>query len=787
MILLLASMLAFSVYGTLVPASPRCHLPGAVGCPGGLFGPEVIPAGSGSQWFDVTMYDWGFWVVDSTSGANVSGSWNVFEGWDIHVNATSLAPDAAVGGVAYHGLGMELNATGQQLLSLAAPIGQWVSASFVAPTSAYYHQHIWCTIQCGPGHGSQQEYILNIIPAVPLPVATASANVTLGPAPLSVGLTGTASSGTAPYNLTWSFGDGSANSYGNSAVHTYALGGIYYATLTVTDAKGNQGRATVTVTVLSNSPLTATLVATPSIGLAPLGTSLSTVAHGGTPPYRYAWDYGDGSGGPAANATNHVFSAPGVYAVSVAITDSAGTQLRAITSVLVRPSSGTLIVVANATPRNGTTPFQTTLAASASGGTAPYSYTWVLGDGSTGSGATIPHLYNQTGSYEAVVFATDASGNGGFATVNVPVTALGTGGGGGGDGGGGDSSPSPSLAAAVLTPAASALTVRLLTTPDGGSPPLAVTLVASVENGTGTGVNVSWNFGDGGSGTGQVAKHTFASAGAFNVTATATDSGGSAGSFSTSLRVGGASLSIVVNRTVGDSPFVVASGATLTGGTGTWGTVNWTFGDGSAGTGYLLSHPYGTNLSGSFTIRASAKDSAGLMVNGSVSVVLTGPPVATLSIGLPSVNGLPVVVALRLNVTGGSGGYASQVLWTFGDLSSTRAPTLETHSYNRSGHYLVTVETNDSSGRVALASGWVNISSALALPRLHGGQSIWVFTGVPDPETAALVMMGMVGATGLFFVVRRGRKTAAARSTTLRGKTAKPGPDTEGRPAKPPE
>lgn len=778
MLVLLASMLAISVYGTLVPASPRCHLPGAVGCPGGLLGPAVVPAGSGNQWFDVSMYDWGFWIVDSSSGANVSGAWNVFEGWTIHVNATSLAPDAAIGGSAYHGLGIELNATGQQLMSLAAPVGQWVTASFVAPTSAYFHQHIWCTIQCGPGHGSQQEYILNIIPAVPLPIATASSNATLGPAPLAVSVSGTASSGTAPYNLTWTFGDGSSPKYGSTASHTYTLGGVYYATLVVTDAKNNQGRATATITVLSNSPLTATLTAQPSTGLAPFGTALSTVVHGGTPPYTYAWAYGDGANTAGANATNHVFTFPGVFAASVLVTDAAGSHLRAITSIVVRPSSGALIVVANSTPVNGTTPFSTTLAASASGGTAPYSFTWILGDGSTAAGQSVAHLYNQTGSYEAAVFAADAVGNGGFTSVNVVVTAPATGGGGEG---GGDGVPS-----STLVPAAASMTVRLLTTPSGGSPPLTVHAVASIQNGTGLGETVAWVFGDGGTATGQVAIHTYASAGLFNVSASATDSGGNVGAGTAVLRVGGAGLNIVVNRSVGDSPFAVAAGATLSGGSGIWGPVSWSFGDGSNATGYVVDHPFGGNLTGNVTLRATATDSSGTAVSGSTTVSLTGPPTARLAVTLPTAHGLPAMVALALSVSGGSGGYASQVLWTFGDLTSTRGPSVVVHPYNLSGHYLVTVETNDSSGRLAVASGWVNISSALALPRLGKGQTVWVFTGVPNPEEAALIMMGMVGATGLAFLVRRGKKRRAdpARSASV---VDKPRPSPTGPAASPPK
>lgn len=750
----LVAMLSLSVYGTMFPADVRCGLPGAVGCPGGLLGPAVIPAGSGDQWFDVTMYDWGFWIVDSTSGANVSGVWNVFEGWTVHVNATSLSPDAAIGGTAYHGLGIELNATGQQLMSLAAPVGQWVSASFVAPTTAYYHQHIWCTIQCGPGHGSQQEHNLNIIPAVPLPKATVSANTTLGAAPLMVSVSGNATSGTAPYNLSWNFGDGSPDEYGALAQHTYVLGGVYYATLVVTDAKGNQGRASATITVLSSSPLSAELTPLPSTGVAPFGTSLSAVVHGGTPPYAYSWSFGDGGGGAGANESYHVFTAAGVFASSVEITDASGKTLRTIASVVVRPASGSLTVSATANPSGGIPPLPTTLTASASGGTAPYNFTWIMGDGSSASGASISHQYNQTGSYIATVFASDRAGNGGFATVNVVVNVS--------SGGGGDDRPA-SVAPIATTP----LTVRLLTTPSGGSPPLAIHAIASIENGSGLGESVAWKFGDGGTASGQVANHTFATPGSYTITAAVQDSTNGTGTATTPVVVGGAQMTLVVNATIGDSPFAVQAGTTLAGGSGTWGPASWSWGDGTSTTGYLADHLFDSNTSENLTVHASATDSAGDQVASSVVIDVTGAPTANLTVQLPSGTGLPAVVTMTLQVQGGSGGYPADALWAFGDQSSTRGPVVVTHSYNRTGHFLVTVETNDSSGRLAIASAWVNLSSAVGLPPLSRGTSVWVFTGVPNPQSAALVMMGLVAVTGLAFLVRRRRKRrgAAARST----------------------
>ena len=769
-IVVLAGMLALSIYGTVVPAPSRCGLPGAVGCPGGLFGVAVAAAGAGEQWFDVSMYDWGFWIIDSTTGANVSGTWTIFEGYTIHINATSLKPDAAIGGTAYHGLGVEINATGQQLLSLAAPVGTWVSASFVAPTTAYYHQHIWCTIECGPGHSSQQEHNLNIVPAIALPHAALTSNVSVGAAPFSVGFTGSGSSGSPPYNLTWNFGDGSPDAYGATAVHTYTLGGIYYASLTVTDAKGNPGSASTAITVLSNAVLNASLRAGPAGGPAPFGTTFSTIAHGGTPPYSYLWSYGDGPAQGGANLSRHVFGAPGVYAVAVNITDATGVRARAITSVVVTSPGGSLAVTVTGSPPNGTTPLTTTLSAKANGGSAPYTFSWVLGDGGTAAGSNVSHLYGQTGLYEATVFVGDAAGHTGFGTLPIAVTAPSTGGGGGGDGGGNGSDTLP------VTPAASgSLTVRPLLSPSGGAPPLAVTAIASVENGTGLNESVSWTFGDGTVGSGLVASHVFGATGTYSVTATVRDSAGNTGTATTLVHVLGPSAALVLNATAGDTPFSLLGGVTLMGGNGTWQPATWSWGDGTTSTGFLANHSYALNLSGPFTVRASATDAAGHTVSASGTVVLTGPPVATLQVALPTAHGLPAMVTFTLNVSGGTGGYPAQPLWSFGDQTSARGPSVESHSYNRTGHFLVIAETNDSAGRFAVASAWVNLSSAVPLPPLSGGGgSAWVFKGVANPAQASLILMGLVGVTGLAFLVRKQRRkkptppAAAGRPATAR-------------------
>ena len=753
----LFAMLLFSAYGTLAPSPVRCGLPGAVGCPGGLLGPEVLASSAGEQFFTVTMYDWGFWIVDSTTGANETTSWNVFEGWTVHINATSLAPNSAIGGTAYHGLGIELNATGQQLLSLAAPVGQWTPGSFVAPNAVYHHQHIWCTISCGPGHSNQQAWVLNVIPPVPLPKATASANVSAGAAPLDVSLTGAASAGTPPYNTTWDFGDGSPIAYGLTANHTYTLGGNYSAKFQVTDSKGMVAVASASVLVRSSARLSVALTASLASGVAPLPASFSAVTHGGAPPYSFAWSFGDGGGAAGANFTDHLFAAPGVYAVLVTVRDSAGSTASALASVTAVPALGSFPVQLTAKPANGSAPIILQFNATPLGGAAPYTYLWSFGDRSSGTGASIAHQYNTSGSYEVSVFVDDAKGLAGAATVNVPVGVANYS--GGDDGGGGnDSLP---LASASPTASAGALTVYPSVTPSAGGAPLWVNATASVQGGTGAGETIAWNFGDGTTGTGPAVAHEYAAVGTYNVSVTASDSAGNSGSNWTDVRVEPLSLTVAVNRTAGDAPLAVTAGVTILGGTGRFGTVRWDWGDGSTSVGDLANHTYGPTFTGNATILASATDSSGASTQGSATV--SGYPllVAVVSIVLPSSAGTPADVRFVLHTTGGSGGYLATPLWTFGDGSSTRAASTTDHTYAKLGSYQVTVATNDSDGSPVEAVAWVNLTASAA-PGGGGplGGVPWSFTGVADPNRAALILIGIIAATGLVQMYRRRGRTA---------------------------
>ena len=171
--------------------------------------------------------------------------------------------------------------------------------------------------------------------------AAAAGTPASGAAPLSVTFTGSAAGGAAPYRYRWDFGDGSISTAQNPS-HTYAAGGTYTATLTVTDAASATSAAAVT-TVATTASLVASASAIPSNGDAPLTVAFTGGATGGTAPYTYAWDFGDG-GTSALQSPSHTYAGTVKYTARLTVTDSAAVQATATVAITVTQASTDLCV-----------------------------------------------------------------------------------------------------------------------------------------------------------------------------------------------------------------------------------------------------------------------------------------------------------------------------------------------------------------------------------------------------------------------------------------------------------
>jgi len=171
-----------------------------------------------------------------------------------------------------------------------------------------------------------------------LPVASVGASALTGTAPMSVNFAGSASGGTSPYTYSWSFGDGGTSTEQNPS-HIYVKAGTYAAKFTVTDSVGKKGSGSATVIVASASTAapTANFIAFPASGPAPHAVRFAGMASGGSSPYVYRWNFGDGTTSTERNPA-HTYTLPGTYTVTLTVTD--GRSASTVKTMTVRITQG---------------------------------------------------------------------------------------------------------------------------------------------------------------------------------------------------------------------------------------------------------------------------------------------------------------------------------------------------------------------------------------------------------------------------------------------------------------
>ncbi len=261
----------------------------------------------------------------------------------------------------------------------------------------------------------------------PPPVAEAGDNQTVGQDELVI-FNGTASTDDMPplVSYVWTFNNGTANITLNGDIVNYSFSdmGIYNVTLTVTDIFGDTGSDNMTVTVTDSYPPVANAGADKIVDedtVVAFNGSASTDSAGIT---NYTWTFVDGTARILYGATpTYIFAQPGVYTVTLVVSDAAGNTANDTLTVTVLDVTEP---VANAGPDQtipeGGTAFFT--ATASTDNVLVVAYEWTFNDGTNDIalfGSTPNYTFPSLGSYEVTLVIFDAAGNSGSDIMWVHV------------------------------------------------------------------------------------------------------------------------------------------------------------------------------------------------------------------------------------------------------------------------------------------------------------------------------------------------------------------------------
>ena len=162
--------------------------------------------------------------------------------------------------------------------------------------------------------------------------AEISSNDTGGEAPATIEFDAIAEGGVEPLGYSWDLdGDGSEDSDEQSVVHTFDEAGTYTVALNVTDSEDQTASDSIEVTVTGPepepepTPLTAEIQsnANESGNEAPAIIEFTGNAEGGVEPLGYSWDFeSDGTEDSTDQTVEHTFDEPGLYTVTLTVTDA---------------------------------------------------------------------------------------------------------------------------------------------------------------------------------------------------------------------------------------------------------------------------------------------------------------------------------------------------------------------------------------------------------------------------------------------------------------------------------
>ena len=202
------------------------------------------------------------------------------------------------------------------------------------------------------------------------------------------------------------------------------------------------------------------------------------------------WSFGDAQSS-TAQSPSHTYGAVGAYTADLTVTDSRGVSATSNALAITVSAMPAATAAANVTALDA--PEAVGFTSAVTGGTAPFGYQWIFGDGSASIAQDPSHAYATAGTYTVGLTVTDAVGTS-FVANSLTISVH------------------PSLGVVASA------------TPTSGLARVKVTFVAAAIGGLGP-FTYSWSFGDGATGTGPNVAHTY-EAGTYQPTLTVHDAAG---------------------------------------------------------------------------------------------------------------------------------------------------------------------------------------------------------------------------------------------------------------------
>jgi PKD repeat protein len=192
----------------------------------------------------------------------------------------------------------------------------------------------------------------------------------------------------------WNFGDGTSATEANPT-HIYLTDGTYTVELTATNSCGS---STFTQIVTVVTPPTAAFTTSGTIGCAPFTVEFTNTSSANANTFN--WDFPNGN--PSSSTEQNpktVWNQPGVYTVSLTVTNAAGSSTTSTNiTVGAQPSPSFTYSLA------GTTVTLTNASSNAN------SYTWDFGDGQVSNATNPTHTYANPGDYVITLNASNGCG-----------------------------------------------------------------------------------------------------------------------------------------------------------------------------------------------------------------------------------------------------------------------------------------------------------------------------------------------------------------------------------------